>query len=103
MGNTGAYLTYGILAIVILPIVFVYIGATFGETIDNTEAIDAGGTVGGFGAWLQGLSDIPFVGGVFAFLANMFIGFSLVPAWVSLAAVTIPTILIIRGTASATG
>ena len=109
MGNTGAYLTYGILVLVLMPIVFSYIGQTFGETVDNQEAFNnqapfnTGSFTATLGAYLQELEDVPIVGGVFGFLSNMFVGFSIVPAWVSLVIITLPTILIVRGVASTSG
>lgn len=103
MGNTGAYITYGVIVLVIVPILFSAIGQTFGSTVDGQAPIETGGFLQAYGLWLQSLSDLPFVGGAFLFFGNMFIGFAIIPAWLSLIAITIPTILIIRGTVSATG
>lgn len=98
--GSGSYITYGVIVLVIVPILFAAIGQTFGVSVDGTTTVDGGSFLTGLALFVQGLQEVPFIGGVFAFLSNMFIGFALVPAWISIIAVTIPTILIIRGVAS---
>jgi uncharacterized membrane protein YhdT len=105
MGSTGAYLVFGILTLIMVPIVMAGIGNAFGQTIDvtNPESSRDNTLLSKLATYSNSLSNIYLIGGFFGFLSSMFNGYNLFPLWINVILFTVPVILIIRGAASTSG
>lgn len=101
MGDSGAYIVYGTILLVIIPVVMAQIGSTFGTdfTKSDFENEDVP-TLVKIAAGFSNLSDLPIIGGLFEGVANAFLGYSLLPWWINLFITTIPIVLIVRGLGS---
>lgn len=105
MGNTGAYITFGILMVIFIPLIMGFVGSAFSDTIDSQSSFgDEGYTfLHSVADWMFNLSDIPIIGGFFSFVGNIFLGYDIFPVWVNIIIITIPALLITRGVASTSG
>jgi hypothetical protein len=83
MGNSGAYITYGILMLIMIPIVMGYIGASFGEDISTTSQ-----------------SGLNAPGASLGFIGDIIDGYSLFPIWLNVMLFLLPAALITRGVLS---
>lgn len=104
MGNSGGYIVFGVLMLVMIPLIMSAIGNTFEQSINEKASIegDTDSFLLSFGLWLQSKSDVIIFGGFFEFLGFMFLGYSIFAWWINVILITIPIILIARGVASAT-
>ena len=104
-------LMWGLLMLILIPVLMGFIGNTFGETIvkDQTPT----GIMGSIASFTQTLANVdyasvPFIGGVldvviggwFSLLTNIFLGYSMFPFWFNVIIIGIPAVLVIRSVIS---
>jgi hypothetical protein len=110
--GVGSYLIYGILLLIIIPVIMGFIGSAFGEDLSKQTSYETSNPnfLVSVGNWFKGLGtfkiwtfEFDLFNGFFDSLGNMFLGYSLFPWWFNSILVFVPIILIIRGVASVSG
>lgn len=116
-------LMWGVLMLVMIPVIMGFIGSTFDETITTgTGDIQDGGFFGGLISFFQSIADydysqlefsfgfgtVTFIANILEFLlggfaglvVNVFVGYSIFPWWFNVVIIGIPAILVIRSVIS---